>query len=221
MRKDNFPAAFISFEGGEGAGKTTLIKRCEAQLIASGARVVKTREPGGAKLSEFIRQWLLNRDFNIPVGHQAELLVFLASRAQHIEELIMPALKEGHIVLCDRFNDSTIVYQGIARGLGKEMVQQLCSLVCGIIVPSLTFYLDIQPEIGLQRTEKIHKENASAGEMDRIEGETLSFHRKVREGFLQLAKESPQRIHILDACQSEELVFQQAWSILKQSIQCE
>lgn len=212
------PPFFITFEGGEGAGKTTLMDRCTNALLAEGKRSVKTREPGGSKLGEYIRQWLLNRDFQIQVGHKAELLLFLASRAQHLEEFIRPAMQGGSIVLCDRFNDSTIVYQGIARGLGKTEVQKLCELVCGDIIPSLTFFLDVDPEIGLQRTKKLHKENAKAGEGDRIENEGLSFHRLVREGFLQLAQENPDRIQVLNANQSEEHVFEQAWAILKRLI---
>lgn len=218
MHPHSLLSFFITFEGGEGAGKTTLIERCANALIVEGAQVVKTREPGGSKLGEYIRKWLLNRDFSIQVGPKSELLLFLASRAQHLDELIQPALREGNIVLCDRFNDSTIVYQGVARGLGKETVQQLCKLICGDIVPSLTFYLDIDPEIGLKRTLMLNKENAKAGERDRMESEDLHFHRLVRQGFLLLARENAQRIHVLNANLSEDQVFEQAWTILKRLV---
>lgn len=216
MRKDLVhPPFFISFEGGEGVGKTTLIERCADALALEGVKVIKTREPGGVTLAEHIRGWLLNQDFGISIGCKAELLLFLASRAQHLEELIEPSLKAGKIVLCDRFNDSTIVYQGIARGLGKDYVEKLCLLVCGSTVPSLTFFLDLEPELGLKRTLRLQKEHAREGIGDRIESESLQFHRQVREGFLQLAKENPGRIHILNANQTADQVFDQVWSILK------
>lgn len=206
---------FITFEGGEGAGKTTLIDKIEKELISNGYEVVKTREPGGSKLSEYIRQWLLNRDFNISVGKKAELLLFLAARAQHIEEQIKPALEDGKIVLCDRFNDSSVVYQGVARGLGVDLVQRLCELVCAELVPTLTLFLDVDPEVGLNRTKGIHKENAKAGEVDRIEGEKIEFHRLIQQGFRELAWQYPERIRTIDANQNPQAVFDHALSIIQ------
>lgn len=205
----------ITFEGGEGAGKTTLINRLEKELSLQGLHLVKTREPGGSLLSEHIRSWLLNLDFNIKVGKKAELLLFLAARAQHLEELIIPALQAKKIVFCDRFNDSTVVYQGLARGLGFEKTEALCNLVCDQIVPDLTFFLDVDPEIGLERTKRTRKENAHDGEMDRIESEGLEFHKLVQAGFRRLAKENPKRIHTLDANQPEDAVFSQALKVLR------
>ncbi len=205
---------FITFEGGEGAGKTTLIDKFEKELKNRGVGHVRTREPGGTKLSEHIRQWLLDTRFDVKVGNKAEMLLFLAARAQHLEELIFPALAQGKVVLCDRFNDSTIVYQGVARGLGFDYVQQLCQLACGI-EPDLTLFLDLDPNIGLQRTKRTHKDMAKAGEMDRIESEKLQFHELVRQGFLRLAAEHPQRIHLIDASQSREQVFTQSLKILE------
>lgn len=201
---------FITCEGGEGVGKTTLISRLKRELLSKGFEVVVTREPGGSKLGEYIRQWLLNRDFNISIGNKAELLLFLAARAQHIEELIKPALAEGKIVLCDRFNDSTVAYQGFARGLGREPVQALCDLVCDRVMPDLTFFIDVDPKIGLARTQRSHKENAKAGEVDRIEAEKLEFHQKVREGLQELAKLYPERIYTLDGTGSINSVFHEA-----------
>jgi dTMP kinase len=198
---------FITFEGGEGAGKTSLINRIQ-EMLQCEHPVLVTREPGGSPLGEQIRQWLLSHDDHVKVGLKAELLLFLASRAQHIEEVIRPALNAGKIVLCDRFNDSTIVYQGLARRLGLSYVQQLCELVCGDVVPELTFFLDIDPKIGLLRTVR-------RGTMDRIESEKLEFHESVRQGFLTLAKQSPLRIHTLDATQSQEQVFQEAAQVIK------
>lgn len=201
---------FITFEGGDGSGKTTLINRIAETLSERGLHIVKTREPGGSPLGEHIRNWLLNKNFTVSIGSKAELLLFLTSRAQHIEEVILPSLEEGKIVLCDRFNDSTIAYQGVARGLGKEYVQSLCDLVCGQVTPHLTFFLDIDPEEGLKRSKRVSKENAASGESDRIESEKLKFHQLVREGMLQLARENPERMYILDASQSVDRVFNAA-----------
>lgn len=190
-------ALFITFEGGEGAGKTTLIDRLAKQFPS----VLQTREPGGTLLSEKIRALLLE-NHNAPISSQAELLLFLAARAQHLQEKIIPALREGTTVLCDRFNESTIVYQGIARGLGKKYVQDLCNLSCGNPSADLTFYLDVPPEIGLKRASDRDTET------DRIGSETLAFHNRVREGFLLLAKENP-RIKVIDATQSADHVYKQ------------
>jgi dTMP kinase len=201
---------FITCEGGEGVGKTTLISRLKRELLSRGYEVVVTREPGGSKLGEYIRQWLLNRDFNISIGNKAELLLFLAARAQHIEELIKPALAEGKIVLCDRFNDSTVAYQGVARGLGREPVQDLCELVCDHVTPDLTFFIDVDPKVGIARTKRSHKENAKAGEVDRIEAEKLEFHQKVRGGLQELAKLYPDRIYTIDGAGSINSVFHAA-----------
>lgn len=208
-------ALFITFEGGEGAGKTTLIQQVEKELIQRGFEVIKTREPGGSKLGNYIRQWLLDRDADITVGNQAELLLFLAARMQHIEELIKPALEQGKVVLCDRFNDSTIAYQGEARGLGFDRVKDLCEFVTSEVKPDLTFFLDVDPETGLSRTKKAHKENAKAGDVDRIEAEALDFHKKVQKGFHKLAQEDPRRFHILDANKSQPEVFKQMMQSLE------
>jgi len=204
----------ITFEGGEGAGKTSLINRLEKELSSKGLELVRTREPGGSPLSEHIRFWLLNLDFNIKVGKQAELLLFLAARAQHLEELIVPAIELKKIVLCDRFNDSTIVYQGLARGLGFEKTAGLCALVSDGLEPDLTFFLDVDPELGLNRTKRMRKENAKDGETDRIESEGFAFHRLVQQGFQRLAKENPERIYTLDANKSEDEVYNEALKVL-------
>lgn len=214
MKSQDQQPLFITFEGGEGAGKSTLMNQLADHLEKQGYSVLKTREPGGSKLGEFIRHWLLHRDFDTRVDKEAEMLLFLAARAQHLSELIVPALQSGKIVLCDRFNDSTIVYQGIARGIGAEKVARFCALVCEGSEPNLTFYLDVDPVEGLKRTAKTHKDTASEGVLDRIESETLDFHRKVQAGFLTLAKQNPGRIHALDANKSQENVLAQAISIL-------
>lgn len=192
---------FFTFEGGEGAGKTTLIRRLQEQLEMDGYRVIATREPGGTPLGEQIRLLLLNHDPHIHIGSLPELLLFLTDRAQHIEETIRPALQEGAIVLCDRFNDSTVAYQGIARGLGKKKVQSLCDGVCGDVIPLSTFYLDLDPETGMERAKRDQRV------MDRMETEKGTFHEKVREGFLELAKDHKDRIIVVDASQSPDRVF--------------
>ena len=192
---------FITFEGGEGAGKTTLIQRIVDAISAKGRSVIKVREPGGTPLGEEIRQLVLHRQGKI--NPYAELSLFLASRAQHIAEVILPALEAGQVVLCDRFNDSTIAYQGAARGLGVEKVAQFCEFISQGLKPQLTLYLDLDPELGLSRAAK-------AREQDRIESETVLFHRKIREGYLAIHKKEEQRFRLIDATLSPEQVFQEA-----------
>jgi dTMP kinase len=212
------PGLFITFEGGEGAGKTTVINNIQEKLTQKKQAVVTTREPGGSALGNQIRQWLLVRDNAIAVGQEAELLLFLAARAQHLEELIKPALMAGKIVLCDRFNDSTIAYQGAARGLGIDYVQGLCEQVCRQTLPDITFYLDIDPTVGLQRRLKEQKSEATAGELDRIESEAITFHRAVRDGFLLLARQNPSRIQVVDASKPLDHVLDQVWGKISEKI---
>ncbi len=192
---------FITFEGGEGAGKTTLIEEMARQLFHEGRQVLKTREPGGTKLGEHIRAILLQH--SEPVSPYAELSLFLASRAQHVMEVIGPALEEGKIVLCDRFNDSSVAYQGAARGLGVEQVSAFCKFVSQGIEPHLTFYLDLDPKVGLTRAAKERKQ-------DRIESEALMFHQKIREAYLAIHKEDPKRFHLIDAGLPPAKVFEEA-----------
>ena len=209
--KDTNPFKFITFEGGEGAGKTTLINEMAAILEAQGLSVVKTREPGGTLFGNQIRGWLLDNRSNVSIGAKAELLLFLSARAQHIEEVIVPAIEAGKIVLCDRYNDSTIAYQGAGRFLGTAWVRSLCNLVCGSTLPDLTFYLDVDPVIGLARTKRISKENSVAGELDRIEAEAIEFHHRVRQAFQIMAQEEPKRFSWIDANQSRETVITMAF----------
>ncbi|HEY4831425.1 MAG TPA: dTMP kinase [Waddliaceae bacterium] len=205
---------FITLEGGEGAGKSTLIANLRNELIARGCDVIVTREPGGSKLGDHIRNCLLNPEFGISFGSQAELLLFLASRAQHIEEVIRPALAKEKVVLCDRFNDSTVAYQGVGRGLGFEYVQQLCDLVSDDIVPDLTFFLDIDPVLGQSRIERQKEKDTTSRPLDRLEAEKLEFHRKVHSAFHQLARNHPKRIHVIDASRSEEDVLKQVLKVI-------
>ena len=198
---------FVTFEGGEGAGKTTLIQQIVHELTSRNLAFVTTREPGGTPLGEEIRRLLLEPSTLSPY---AELSLFLASRAQHIAQVIRPALSEKKIVLCDRFNDSTIAYQGAARGLGVEKVSEFCAFISQNLEPDLTFYLDLDPHIGLTRIEQRSK--------DRIEAETLSFHTAIRQAFHDLAKRYPRRLRLLDASKAPSQVFQDAMGILDEML---
>lgn len=210
---------FITFEGGEGAGKSTLIEEVARQLASDGYYVVKTREPGGTHLGEHIRALLLDHSSNHPLCAYSELCLFLASRAQHIEEIILPALEARKIVLCDRFNDSTIAYQGNARGLGAEKVTRFCDFICHGVQPNLTLYLDIDPAIGLARARRDQPPIAGVRGYDRIESEGLAFHQQIREAFLAIHSLEPQRFVLLDAAQTPVVVFAEAmkriYSLLK------
>ena len=205
-----FKGHFITLEGGEGTGKSTLIQSLSTELTRRGYDVITTREPGGTTLGKTIRGWLLNQNQNEKIFPEAELLLFLADRAQHIHEVILPSLEIGKIVLCDRFNDSTIAYQGYARGLGVEHVEKLCRLISGNAIPELTLLLSLSPAIGLERSKGVHKDQSPTGELDRIESEHLNFHEKIHQGFLLLAKKDPFRIYTINAARSAAEVFKEA-----------
>jgi dTMP kinase len=190
---------FITFEGGEGSGKTTQIKRLYDAVVASGKKCIITREPGGSPAAEAIRKLLLTGagDKWHPV---AETLLFQAARVEHAEQVILPALARGEIVLCDRFLDSTIVYQGIGKKLGLEYIRLLHRMTLGTLAPDLTLLLDIDPVIGLKRAK------GRQGHETRFENMDIAFHKNVREGFLALAKAEPERYAIIDATQDAEKV---------------
>jgi len=190
---------FITFEGGEGSGKTTQIKLLEKHFQEKGRKCLVTREPGGSKGGDAIRQLLLTGAGD-KWNPMTETLLFQAARVEHVETLIKPALARGEVVICDRFLDSTLVYQGIAKGLGVEFVNRLSELTIGSFVPDLTVLLDIDPQIGLSRAKN------RAGDETRFENMDISFHNKVREGFLFLARKDPQRYAIIDAVQPEKEV---------------
>ncbi len=192
----------VTFEGGDGAGKSTLMKGLYKLLEERGESVIQTRAPGGTLVGERIRSLLL--EHKAPLSDRCELFLFLADRAEHMKEVIVPALREGKIVLCDRFNDSTLAYQGVARGLDAKTVSSLCLFATDGKTPDLTFYLDIAPKLGIART--LHK----TGEKDRIESESLDFHEKIRQAFLHIAQQDPKRVRVLDATQSPETLLKQA-----------
>lgn len=217
-RKASHPIRFITLEGGEGAGKSTLIKQLVKYLTARGVEVVTTREPGGTELGEQIRSWVLASKPSVSILPKAELLLFLAARAQHIEAVIAPAIKQGKVVICDRFNDSTVAYQGAGRELGVEPVRKLCNQVCGDVVPDLTFFLDVDPEVGLQRTRRTVKDTAQAGEVDRIEQEKQAFHLRVRNAFSKFSEEEPGRFCYIDSNRPLDEVIGKALEILGSKI---
>lgn len=191
----------ITFEGGDGAGKTTLIDKIFNYLEKNSRRdVLKTRAPGGTEVGREIRALLLHKH-DVQLAKRCELLLFLADRAQHVEQLILPALNEGQIVLCDRFNDSTIAYQGGARGLTVKTVSELCDFASNHLTPDLTLYLDLDPEIGFARNQK------AGFAKDRIESEAMQFHRNIRKSFKQIAKKEPKRFIIIDASKTPEEVY--------------
>ncbi len=197
---------FITFEGGDGAGKTTLINALANTLTSRGLSVLKTREPGGTHLGEDLRNLVLQKREE-KVSPFAELCLFLASRAQHVFEVIRPALEAGQIVFCDRFHDSSVAYQGIARGLGASEVASMSSFVTEHLQPDLTFYLDLPPSIGLERVKGARQE-------DRLESEAIAFHEKIRAAYITIQKENPTRVKKIDGLLSSSQVYEEAIHIL-------
>ena len=186
---------FFTFEGGEGSGKTTQLATLRAALRAEGRTVVETQDPGGTAIGREIRRLLLDRA-SARMGAVAELLLYEASRAQLVAEVIRPALAAGAIVLCDRFTDSTVAYQGYGRGLDLGLIARLNAAAADHLCPDRTFLLDLDPAAGLARVR--------ARPQDRIEAERLGFHQRVREGYQALAAAEPARVVLLDAAMSPE-----------------
>jgi len=209
----------IVFEGGEGAGKTTLIAAIASALEEKGIPVLAVREPGGTQLGEEIRRLLLDPTLSLQIDRKAELLLFLAARAQNVSENIEPALKQGKIVLSDRFTASTIAYQGAARGLGIQEVRNACRLACGDVQPTLTFFLDIEPAIGLLRSRSIDKQHATSGAVDRMESEDLAFHMAVRAGFHAIASFEGEAFVSIDASQPPDVVQGIVWQKIVQALE--
>ncbi len=194
---------FITFEGGEGCGKTTQIKALLKHLQAKGFECVLTREPGGAPLSEKIRELLLHAKEGNTMSPRAELLLFEAARNQHVIETIQPALQEGKIVISDRFYDSTTAYQGAARKLDQNDVRWLNDFATEALKPDLTIVLDVPVEVGLSRA-RIRDDNKT----DRMGSLNIDFYQKVREAFLNLAKESPERVVVVPVEECKEDTFE-------------
>jgi len=179
---------FISFEGTEGSGKTSIIKKVAAFFEAKGMKVLTTREPGGIRISEKIREILLNRS-HTEMDPRTEALLFAASRRQHLIEKIIPALEAGQLVLCDRFVDSSLVYQGLARGLGLDEVFSVNQFAIEQHLPDCTLFVDVRPEVGLERVFKTPDR-----EVNRLDLETIEFHKKIYQGYMHLLELFPQRI---------------------------
>lgn len=196
---------FITFEGPEGSGKSTQIRLLAEALRAQGVVVTVTREPGGSPLGAAIRKLLL--DSPVRPASDAELFLFLADRADHVANVIRPALTRGEVVLCDRYSDSTFAYQGGGRGLPLARLKRLDCEATGGLKPDLTLLLDLPVEKGLERAEK-----RGAGKKDRMEKERLGFHRRVRDCFLFLAKKEPRRFRVLDATRSMEAISSDVWA---------
>jgi dTMP kinase len=184
---------FITLEGVEGSGKSTQIRNLAEVLRQAGYRVLHTREPGGTPSAEAIRDILLTAPSQEPIAPQTEALLILAARCQHVTYLITPALRRATVVLCDRFSDSTLAYQGFARGLDLEWLMEANRIATGGLTPDLTLVLDLPVSVGLARRR------ADRGQQNRLDRETARFHRKVRRGFLTLAAEAPGRMKIVNA----------------------
>lgn len=200
---------FITFEGPEGAGKTTQLARLEARLRSQGHGVTVTREPGGTPLGTRVREVVLDPALDIePLG---EFLLYSASRAQLLAEVLRPALGRGEVVLCDRFADSSLAYQGAGRGLPLAFLREVTAQVTGGLTPDLTVLLDLDPAAGLARA-------AARGQPDRLERADLAFHQRVRGGFLELARAEPQRFMVLDAAQSADDIEAAIWERVSQTL---
>ncbi|HHU80571.1 MAG TPA: dTMP kinase [Acholeplasmataceae bacterium] len=190
---------FISFEGNDGSGKTTVIEKCADVLTKKGYQVLVTREPGGTNISEQIREIILNKE-NKEMDVRTEALLYAASRRQHIAEVIIPALAKGYIILCDRFIDSSLAYQGHARGIGIDKVFEMNMFACEGLLPSLTVYIDVNPEVGFSRMKK------DCRKLDRLELEAINFHKTVYQGYQELVKRFPNRIVSVNGDQNLEQV---------------
>jgi len=208
------PGKFITLEGIEGSGKTGQLHLLEKELKEREVRFLITQQPGGTPFGQEVRQVLLQRE-----GAQreptAELLMYLADRYQHLREVIEPALTQGLHVLCDRYHDATLAYQGHARGIGFAIVDQLAEILA-LRIPDLTLVLDVEVEVGLKRArERNQRENSET--WGRFEAEDLDFHRKVREGYQLLAKRSPDRILLVEASGTSGVVFEKILGLLEES----
>lgn len=202
----------VTFEGPDGSGKSTQARLLAARLRGLGREVLETAEPGGTPIGMQIRRVLLDAK-NSELRPTAELLLMFACRAQNVDQWILPALAQGQFVISDRFTDSTLVYQGVGRGLGAEMVYEVDRIACRGLVPDLTLVIDIDTTIGLERA---HNRNRKAqGVETRMDEQAVSFHRKVREAYRQLATEESRRIRIIDGGRGEAIVAEDVWEAVR------
>jgi len=198
---------FITFEGIEGCGKSTQAKLLYNWLTGKGKETILTREPGGTEGAEEIRKLLL-KDRNEFFPPFAEVCLYMAARSFHVENLIRPSLESGKWVICDRFTDSTLAYQGFGRGIDIKLLELLNNKATGGLKPDITFLIDVPVDVGLSRISK--RKN------DRIEKEDISFHERVREGFLKIAKENPERVVIIDGTEPIEVIFEKITKVLEE-----
>jgi len=201
---------FINFEGMDGCGKTTQMKRLAARLRESGREVVETVEPGGTRIGNQIRAILLDPG-NQEMFPTAEMLLYFAARAQNVDEIIVPALKQGKIVLSDRFTDSTMAYQGLGRGLGEDVVNSLDAVACRGLKPDLTILVDIDLETSLDRARARNREKSNA---DRMDEQSAEFHDRVRASYLKMAAREPRRFRVIDGRADVDTVAEAIWSQL-------
>lgn len=199
----------ITFEGSEGSGKSTQIDLLMGKIENEGREVIVTREPGGTAIGEEIRHLLKHSSSGKGMTPAAELLLFAASRAQLVREVMLPGLKDGKIILCDRFLDSTTVYQGVARELSADPVNSINRFAAGDLVPDLTIVLDVPAEVGLDRIR-----HRASDLPDRMEQENIAFYRKVREGYLVLAKSFPERFAVIDGTAPKEEIAERIWHVI-------
>ena len=201
---------FITFEGPEGCGKSTQIKKTYDKLDSLGYDVLLTREPGGTKVGEKVRDILLDTA-NKGMSAITEVLLFETARSRIVEEVILPALKKKKIVICDRFNDSTFVYQGYAGKVGLKDIKKIDDIATGGLKPDLTIVLDIDAKTGLERA-------SNRGKKDRMELKTLSYHQKVRIGFLDIAKKNPKRVKVVKVKEGIDKTFVDVWNIVENKL---
>ncbi|MBK5291636.1 MAG: dTMP kinase [Acidobacteriia bacterium] len=208
---------FLTFEGNDGSGKTTQIRRLLARLRKEGFQVLETAEPGGTPIGMQIRRILLD-PANQDLDPTAELLLYFASRAQNVAQWITPALAAGQVVVCDRFTDSTLVYQGAGRGLGKDVVDALHRVACGALQPDVTIYLDIDLETSLERARARNRDHGGPAESrpaeSRMDDQPVEFHRAVRQGYLELAAREPQRVRVIEAKGDPGTIEQSIWQLV-------
>jgi dTMP kinase len=204
---------FITFEGGEGAGKSTQAGILANRLTRAGRKVLSTREPGGSPFAEEVREALLSGNVR-QFGPFAEAVLFSVARADHVEHAIADALQHGKWVVCDRFLDSTRAYQGATTGVQRELINALERLTLGGLLPDITFILDIPAEAGLARAA----ERANGAGPDRFEGQELMLHERVRRAFLDIAEEEPDRCIVIDASQPEAMVAEDIWEAVLQRL---
>lgn len=201
---------FIAFEGGEGAGKSTILDKIYDWMKDENIPCIKTREPGGIKISEQIRSVILDNN-NTEMDERTEALLYVAARRQHLVEKIIPALNEGKVVLCDRFIDSSLAYQGYARGIGMDEILEINKFAIGEYMPNLSIFFDLDPGEGLKR---INKDNNR--EVNRLDNEKLDFHNKVREGYYKIFEKDKDRIVKIDASKSIDKVYEDVKYIIRQ-----